>query len=313
MKMRILMFGWEFPPYNSGGLGVACLGLTRALSARGAEITFVMPKKLDLKSPWARMVFADESTIAVRTIDSTLTPYLTSTSYARGRELDSIYGYDLMSEVLRYARMGGEIAQEEQFDVIYAHDWLSFGAGMEAKRISGKPLVAHVHATEFDRCGGAGVTSGINHDVYEIEKAGMEAADVVIAVSQLTKNIIVNNYGIPESKVRVVYNGIDETTAPVRCLLWHCRTKSRLIYRASVQWLRGSDRGWCAAPSRRRCDPSSARPRETRRPCRPTRVPPRRESVLPAPSPDWAVCTRKTQERASGARGSPADAQRVKR
>ena len=215
MKMRILMFGWEFPPYNSGGLGVACLGLTRALSARGAEITFVMPKKLDVTSPWAKMVFADDGRIVLRPIDSNLTPYLTSTAYSKGRQVDGIYGRDLMSEVLRYAAMGGEIAKEQEFDVIYAHDWLSFGAGIEAKRVSGKPLVAHVHATEFDRCGGAQVNSlGINHDVYEIEKAGMEAADVVIAVSQLTKNIIINNYGILESKVRVVYNGIDETTAP---------------------------------------------------------------------------------------------------
>jgi glycogen(starch) synthase len=211
MKMRILMFGWEFPPYNSGGLGVACLGLTRALSDRGAEITFVMPKRLDVKSPWAKMVFADDGRVVMRPIDSILTPYLTATAYSKSRRVDGIYGNDLMGEVLRYAAMGAEIAKEEQFDVIYAHDWLSFGAGMEAKRVSGKPLVAHVHATEFDRCGGA---SGVNKEVYAIEKAGMEAADVVIAVSELTKNIIVNNYGIPAEKVRVVYNGIDETTAP---------------------------------------------------------------------------------------------------
>jgi glycogen(starch) synthase len=217
MKMRILMFGWEFPPYNSGGLGVACLGLTRALSARGAEITFVMPKTLDVKSPWARIIFADGKSVLTRSVNSILSPYLTSRSYAYARRRvaggggGDIYGYDLMSEVMRYAAMGGEIAKEENFDIIYAHDWLSFGAGIEAKRVSGKPLVAHVHATEFDRCGGP---MGVNRDVYEIEKAGMEAADVVIAVSQLTKNIIVNNYGIPADKVRVVYNGIDETTTP---------------------------------------------------------------------------------------------------
>ena len=218
MKMRILMFGWEFPPYNSGGLGVACLGLTRALSARGAEITFVMPKKLDVKSPWARIIFAEGTaipagTVITRAFDSILSPYLNSRSYeyARKGAGADIYGRDLMSEVLRYAATGGEIAKEQEFDVIYAHDWLSFGAGMEAKRVTGKPFVAHVHATEFDRCGGP---LGVNHEVYEIEKAGMEAADVVIAVSQLTKNIIVDNYGIPAGKVRVVYNGIDETTAP---------------------------------------------------------------------------------------------------
>ena len=207
------MFGWEFPPYNSGGLGVACLGLTRAMAQRGMEIAFVMPKKLDVKSPWARMVFADSSGLAITTrmVDSTLTPYLTSTSYIRGRKPEGIYGHDLMAEVLRYAALGASIAQEEEFDIIYAHDWLSFGAGMEAKRVTGKPLIVHVHATEFDRCGGA---SGINQEVFKIEKAGMIDADTVIAVSQLTKNIIVNHYGIPESKVRVVHNGIDESTAP---------------------------------------------------------------------------------------------------
>ncbi|MDP3645981.1 MAG: glycosyltransferase family 4 protein [bacterium] len=221
MKTRILMFGWEFPPFNSGGLGVACLGLTRALSRLGTEVIFVMPKKLDITSPWAKIVFADPMStdrqggleIATRAVNIALSPYVTSKSYLRGRGVsDSIYGRDLLSEVMRYALMGGVIAREEVFDVIYAHDWLSFGAGIEAKRATGKPLIVHVHATEFDRCGGPW---GINHDVYEIEKAGMEDADVVIAVSELTKNILIQNYGISPNKIRVVYNGIDETTVPM--------------------------------------------------------------------------------------------------
>ncbi len=214
------MFGWEFPPFNSGGLGVACLGLTRALSSLGLKVTFVMPKKLDLSTPWARIVFADEAgggdmeTIA---FNSLLTAYTTSRSYGQrigeaGVEVGG-YGGDLMQEVLRYARAGARLARTEEFDVIYAHDWLSFGAGLEAKRVTGEPLIVHVHATEFDRCGGAW---GVNHDVYVIEKAGMEGADVVIAVSEMTKNIIVREYGIPAEKVRVVYNGIDELTAPQR-------------------------------------------------------------------------------------------------
>ncbi|OGG52897.1 hypothetical protein A3H16_01475 [Candidatus Kaiserbacteria bacterium RIFCSPLOWO2_12_FULL_53_8] len=202
------MFGWEFPPYNSGGLGVACLGLTKALSELGVEVIFVMPKKLDIKTPWARIVFADDARIDVRAVNSMLKPYVTSRSYTRD---GGIYADDLLGEVRRYAALGGAIAREEQFDVIYAHDWLSFGAGIEAKRATGKPLIVHVHATEFDRCGGP---SGINREVYEIEKEGMEQADVVIAVSELTKNIIVREYGIRPEKVRVVYNGIDEGTAP---------------------------------------------------------------------------------------------------
>ncbi len=200
------MFGWEFPPYNSGGLGVACLGLTKALSELGIRVLFVMPKKLDVKTPWARMIFANIDT-DVRAVNSNLKAYTTNGSYAGG----TIYGHDLLSEVRRYAALGGEIAREEHFDVIYAHDWLSFGAGLEAKRTTGKPLIVHVHATEFDRCGGP---LGVNPDVYEMEKEGMEGADCVIAVSELTKNIIVKEYGISGDKVRVVYNGIDETTTP---------------------------------------------------------------------------------------------------
>lgn len=207
-NLKVLMFGWEFPPHNSGGLGVACQGLTRALAARGFEIVFVMPKKLDVGAPWARFVFADQGNISMRAVNSPLKPY--STGFSALRQL-GIYGRDLFHEVLRYARLGGAIAQEESFDIIYAHDWLSFGAGIEAKRLTGKPLIVHVHATEFDRCGGP---MGVNPDVYAIERTGMETADRVIAVSQYTKEIIIQYYGIPASKIYVVHNGVDDTTLP---------------------------------------------------------------------------------------------------
>lgn len=213
MRTRILMFGWEFPPFNSGGLGVACLGLTKALSELGARVTFVMPKTLDVRTPWAKVVFADQHAgTASVAINSTLTAYATSKGYLRHLPSgERLYGDDLISEVRRYAAHAGALAQAEEFDVIYAHDWLSFGAGLAAKQATGKPLIVHVHATEFDRCGGA---MGINRDVYAVEKEGMEAADVIIAVSEFTKNIIVREYGIPAEKVRVVYNGIDEGTVP---------------------------------------------------------------------------------------------------
>ena len=208
MKPRVLMFGWEFPPYNSGGLGVACLGLTRALADLGAEVMFVMPKKLDVKVPWARFIFAPEGGASVRAFNSPITPYITSSRYSR--EGSSIYAGDLFAEVARYAAFGHELGEKEQFDIIYAHDWLSFGAGLEAKRVSGKPLIVHIHATEFDRSGGASV----NSEVYALEKAGMEQADRVIAVSEYTKRLIVERYGIPAEKVRVVHNGIDDITSP---------------------------------------------------------------------------------------------------
>jgi glycosyltransferase involved in cell wall biosynthesis len=176
------------------------------MAARGIEIVFVMPKKIDVGAPWARFVFAD-SGVEARAVNSVLKPYVTGNGYARAMHDAAIYGFSLLQEVRRYAMLGGQIAQEEQFDVIYAHDWLSFGAGVEAKRVSGKPLIVHVHATEFDRCGGP---MGINKDVYEMEKEGMEAADRVIAVSQFTKDLIMREYGIPESKIKVVHNGIDD-------------------------------------------------------------------------------------------------------
>ncbi|MFA6432982.1 MAG: glycogen/starch synthase, partial [Candidatus Paceibacterota bacterium] len=135
------MFGWEFPPYNSGGLGVACLGLTRALNDRGLEVVFVMPRKLDLSVPWTRFVFADKDSqfsenLDMRAVNVALTPYLTPDSYDAYRREgvlmhgSSIYGPNLMSEVKRYAAMAAAIAMKEDFDIIYAHDWLSFEAGM---------------------------------------------------------------------------------------------------------------------------------------------------------------------------------------
>ncbi len=211
MRARILMFGWEFPPHHSGGLGVACYGLTRALSALGLDIIFVMPKKLDVGVPWARFLFADMPKIDVHAVNSPITPYSTGGSRAWQSSSSVSYGWDLYTEVLRYAAAGKQIALEESFDIIYAHDWLSFGAGVAAKAATGKPLIVHVHATEFDRSGGA---ESINRDVYALEKEGMEKADVVIAVSDFTKTILVREYGIPESKIRVVHNGIDEATLP---------------------------------------------------------------------------------------------------
>ena len=204
------MFGWEFPPFHSGGLGVACLGLTRALTQRGYEVLFVMPKKLDVQTPWARILFADIDNLEGIAVNSPLQAYAMSSKSGK-REDSNIYANDIFGEVARYTLSGSRIARREQFDVIYAHDWLSFGAGVEAKRATGKPLIVHVHATEFDRCGGE---SGINRHVYDIERLGMEEADIVVAVSEFTKQTILRRYGIPEGKVQVVYNGIDESTAP---------------------------------------------------------------------------------------------------
>lgn len=246
--MRILMFGWEFPPHISGGLGTACFGMTKALSEQGAEVCFVLPRVneggdnnnfLRLQSAsgtqiteldeW-RMAQAGQDVwqknIRFMPVASPLTPYMTPESYSRALtelsaqraegwessgsashsytfKLHGGYGPDLMSEVYRFSRLGGAIAMREDFDVIHAHDWMTYPAGMLAKALTGKPLVVHIHATEYDRSG-----ENINDIVGGIERAGLHAADMVVAVSQLTRKTVIERYGVPPEKVKVVYNAV---------------------------------------------------------------------------------------------------------
>lgn len=207
MNIEVLMFGWEFPPYNSGGLGTACLGLSRALVKEHVGITFVLPKKFDVHSSDMRILFADQQGIKFEEIDSLLYPYVTSDGYDMDREQlrSSVYGRSLLDEVRRYAQSARKIAKREKFDIIHAHDWLSFLAGIEAKKVSGKPLVVHVHATEFDRTGG----HNVNQNVYDIERKGLHFADRIIAVSNRTKEKLVYHYGVPADKIEVVHNGVE--------------------------------------------------------------------------------------------------------
>lgn len=202
------MFGWEFPPHNSGGLGVACYGLSRALHSEGAEVTFVLPRRLNASLPGVKFVFADRMTpIDSRVVEKLYSGYATPESV---QELVTSFmpnvpvAWSLFDEVIRYAMLARMVAHSEQFDVIHAHDWLSFLAGIEAKRVSGKPFIAHVHATEYDRTGGA-----MNDAVYQVERRGMEMADHVVAVSGYTKRVIMERYGISGDKISVVHNGID--------------------------------------------------------------------------------------------------------
>lgn len=207
MPHKILMFGWEFPPHNSGGLGTACYGLSRALVQSGIDITFVLPKRIPVSSQRMRILFASDKSIRVRHVDALLYPYITSEKYTE--ELARVpdgeaYGNSLMAEVRRYARKAREIALSENFDAIHAHDWLSVPAGLAAKRATGRPLIVHVHATEFDRTGG----NGMNSEVYEIERKGVVEADHIVAVSGRTKHILMEKYGAPEEKITVVHNGV---------------------------------------------------------------------------------------------------------
>ncbi len=243
--MRILMFGWELPPFNSGGLGVACYHLAKALCEKQNEVIFVLPKKSEVAGKYFHIVFADMR-VRLREIISPLVPYITSGEYAEWldeRVRPHLYGSDLFQEVMRYGKKARSIARRERFDVIHAHDWLSFPAGIEAKLVSGKPLVAHVHATEFDRTGG----HGVNPFVYEIEKRGMERADCVVAVSELTKNIIIEKYGIPAGKIQVIYNAASpDAVAPD--ITPHCiGQKAIVIFVGRITLQKGPDYFMAAA------------------------------------------------------------------
>jgi glycosyltransferase involved in cell wall biosynthesis len=219
---KILMFGWEFPPFNSGGLGVACEGLVAGLASLGAQIIFVLPKKMSCQCANCQFVFGGEGgknateTIAV---NSPLSPYVTSQSYDKeyqkfsGKNIyHSVWRKDLVGEVMRYARQAETIARAHDFDVIHCHDWLSLPAGLAAKRTTGKPLVFHIHATEYDRVN----DNYINHEICAIEKEGFDTADAVVAVSDYTKRRIVENYCADPAKITVVPNAVDRHKFPPR-------------------------------------------------------------------------------------------------
>lgn len=201
--MKVLMFGWEFPPFNAGGLGVACYGLSKALAKQGVEVLFVLPKKIDCRADFCRLIFADENPIDAEKILKAA--YLTPDQYGKIAQGLFSGGRGLVDEVKRYALLAREIAKRESFDIIHAHDWLCYPAGIAAKEVSAKPLVVHIHATEFDRTGG----HNVNEQVYAIEKEGFSKADKIVAVSNFTKQKVIDNYDISPEKIAVVHNGLD--------------------------------------------------------------------------------------------------------
>jgi glycogen(starch) synthase len=269
--MRILMLGWEFPPYITGGLGVACHGLTRALDGMGHEVVFLVPGAggtvdkptasrlvtvvasgarggsaagppeppaedapgfaplftrtalhevpAAFTSPYGdfvasvagqerarreviRIAAERESHLDAVTIEPGIEPAAAPTAPAAP---DARYTGDLIQAANDYARRVVALARHERFDIIHAHDWLTFPAGIAVARVTDRPLVAHVHSTEFDRSG-----ERVNQTIYDLERRGMYAADRVIAVSALTKSICVRHYGANPAKVDVVYNGVEQ-------------------------------------------------------------------------------------------------------
>jgi glycogen(starch) synthase len=225
--MKVLTFGWDFPPSRNGGLGVACFGLTRELAQDGVEVIFVLPKRQDVVgSP--RFVFADsvfnvrvkgggpQKGVSVQEVASNLKPYQSAESLVHyidkyDENGNPIIKYrTILDEVHRFAHQASLIAQVEEFDLIHAHDWSSFLAGVAAKTVSGKPLVLHVHATSFDQAGGGNVDPRI----FKIEKESFAQADKIITVSNFTRDIIINKHGVNPDKVEVIHNGCDTFEPP---------------------------------------------------------------------------------------------------
>ncbi|MCF7910305.1 glycosyltransferase family 4 protein [Candidatus Pacearchaeota archaeon] len=242
--MKVLMFGWEFPPFNSGGLGTACFGLTKALSKNNVEITFVLPTKVDIDVDFLKIICSGSGDEIKKKylVNSLLTAYSTCESYdcrlsSAKKQKKGFYGSSLFDEVERYGEIGEEIAMDGGFDVIHAHDWLTVPAAISAKRVSGKCLVLHIHATEFDRGGG----DNINSRVYEIEKKGMEEADIVVAVSNLTRNRIINSYGISPEKVKVVHNAVEFENYTLEKMHELRKTKKIVLFLGRLTLQKGPD------------------------------------------------------------------------
>ncbi len=237
--MRVLMFGWEFPPHISGGLGTASFGLTKGMATLDdLEVIFVVPKAWgDEDQNIVRLVGANQVPVAYKKVyykgsrrpierievSSKIVPYIDPDDFwklvksevsgynfyvktnNRGKvDFSGRYDTNLMEEIYKYSIVASVIADENEFDIIHAHDWLAYPAGIAAMEVSGKPLVIHVHATDFDRSGG-----NVNPEVYRIEKNGMDAASKIITVSNLTREMVINKYNINPDKVETVYNAVE--------------------------------------------------------------------------------------------------------
>lgn len=248
---KVLMLGWEFPPIINGGLGVACHDLSSAMSDM-ANITMVVPKtsadfkmknmnlvginNIDVNS-FERLPNSAPLPFEMHSVPSDINPYYSHNSegmysagddtYATsGREkleafnIDSLYGGDVIKKVMQYADITATLASKMDFDVIHAHDWMTMIAGMKIKQQSNKPLVMHIHSLEVDR-------SGTDNKgwVYQLEKSGMEYADLLLPVSQFTANNISQHYGISQNKMTVVHNG----SMPVKSFRSERRFKEKTV------------------------------------------------------------------------------------
>jgi len=286
--MRVLMLGWEFPPFISGGLGTACYGLTKAMNQLGTDVLFVLPKPVATEGGHVKLLSAHTLSAQLAELASEyelqglehvrfcaieaapgMSPYHSPEQYAelmreRARKLKAIEGgslatddptlasagalatraqsttdYDgnMFDQIERYAHLAAAIAQFEHFDVVHAHDWMTYRAGMAVSALSGRPLVVHIHSTEFDRSG-----EHVNQAIYNIERQGMHFAQRVIAVSHLTKSVVTSRYGVPPDKVEVIYNAIElNGTAPAVSMAPIRRDEKLVLFLGRITMQKGPE------------------------------------------------------------------------
>ncbi|MFV0396968.1 MAG: glycosyltransferase family 4 protein [Bacteroidales bacterium] len=237
--MKVLMFGWEFPPHILGGLGTASYGLTRGMHQCGdMDITFVIPKPWgDEDKSFLHIIGANSTPIVWKDVPFDLVTQrigkvmhpdeyfhlrnhiYADFNYKHTNELGCIefsgrYPDNLLEEINNYSIIAGVIARAREFDVIHSHDWLTYPAGIHAKHVSGKPLIIHVHATDFDRSRGK-----VNPTVFNIERDGMLNADHIICVSNLTRNTVITKYNIDPAKVTTVHNAVEPISKEIEAIV----------------------------------------------------------------------------------------------
>lgn len=237
MSYKVFMIGWEFPPHIIGGLGIACQGIARSLARRGNQVKFLVPRLfgdeslengLELFGLKEKLQILSEEEIQQLHLSRDEDPQsLAEFSGYASREyriprsaaelstmrqhvstvdlpMEGGYGDKMYAEIQRYAVFAAIMAPKLEIDLIHAHDWMTYPAGLAASQASGKPLICHVHATEFDRSG-----DHVNQFVYDLERHAFHACQAIITVSNYTRNILIQRYNVPESKIFPVHNGVD--------------------------------------------------------------------------------------------------------
>lgn len=247
--MKVLMFGWEFPPHISGGLGTASYGLTKGMARQDdMEIVFCMPRPWgDEDQSFLRIVGMNSVPICWRDVNwdyvqSRVGAYMNPQDYFDFRdhiyadfnymhtndlgclEFSGRYPKNLHEEINNYSIVAGVVARKEQFDIIHSHDWLTYPAGIHARQISGKPLVIHVHATDFDRSRG-----NVNPTVYAMEKNGMDNADYIMCVSELTRQTVINKYHQNPAKVCTMHNAVEPLAPEYEAIERKTRDKEKTV------------------------------------------------------------------------------------